>query len=83
MIEDQVLKAPGGTLSKPFLGPVIGAVPVEPGTACPQGLDEKASLAGPQRAGRGHGGNSKPHLVTPFHSIHETLLSDWNAEGKG
>lgn len=57
---------------------------MEPSPAPPHSPDEKASLAGPQRAGGGHrdspGGNFKPHLVGLFSVIRDTPLSAWNAE---
>lgn len=57
---------------------------MEPSSASPHSPDEKASLAGPQRAGRGHrdtaDGNFKPHLVCPFSFIREAALSAWNVE---
>ena len=57
---------------------------MEPSSASPHSPDEKASLPGPQRAGRGHldtaDGNFKPHLVCPSSFIREATLSAWNAE---
>ena len=57
---------------------------MEASLAPPHSPDEKASLAGPQRAGRGHqdatGSNFKPNLVGPFSFVQEAPFLAWNAE---
>ena len=57
---------------------------MEASLALLHGPDEKASLAGPQRLGRGHqdatSGNFKPHLVSAFTFVHEACFLAWNAE---
>lgn len=57
---------------------------MEASLAPPHSPDEKASLAGPQRAERGHqdaaGGNFKPNLVGPFSFVPEAPFLACNAE---